>query len=87
MVEITLPPHWEITKDDSYFFDDGRDYDKPMFQRKDGQARIYHNLGEEGTQYAYAIVWDEGPWSPDGDCCGSFEDALRKADAYVEKYL
>jgi hypothetical protein len=82
VTDYKLPSHWECIEptDDMRtdgFFDDGRDYDKPMFMRKDGLARIYFNEGEEGTPYQFAICWDE---KGDGDCCGDFEQALRIAD-------
>lgn len=82
-----LPDHWKIIEVDepgSDYGDDGRDYNKPMFIRKDGLARIYFNLGEEGGPYYYAISWDE---AGDGACCGDFEQALRISDEYVETYL
>jgi len=77
--KVLLPDHWEITSE--CHFDDGRDYDKPQYERKDKLARVYHNEGENGTQYEFAIVYDG-----DGDCCGSLEEALRIADMRVEKH-
>lgn len=81
-----LPEHWEVIQPDDAGFrrwsDDGRDYDKPVFIRKDGLARIYLNQGEENTLYTYAIAWDK---YDDGDCCGDFEIAIEIADEYVDR--
>lgn len=80
-----LPNHWHVIEPSGDmsdgFFDDGRDYDMPMFMRKDGLARIYFNEGDFGTEYMFAIVWDE---AGDGDCRGDFETALKVADEYVQ---
>lgn len=80
---ITLPDHWEIISPDTFdgHFDDGRDYEKQSYVRKDGKARTYHNEHEEGTDCEFAISWDG-----DGDCCGSLEEAVKLADRYVEAY-
>lgn len=58
-----LPAHWEVVEEDepakrkfSFFSDDGRDYSKPMFIRKDGLARIYFNEDEtESSGYLLAL--------------------------------
>lgn len=80
-----LPQHWEIIPPDTSneFCDDGRDYDKPMFMRKDKLARIYFNKDEDNSKYTYAIAWDE---HGDGDCRGDFAYAIKIADDYVNEY-
>lgn len=81
-----LPEHWKIIEIDQpdRFFDDGRDYNKPMFIRKDGLARIYFNENEtDESGYLFALCWD---WHGDGDCCGDFELAIKICDDYVAKY-
>jgi hypothetical protein len=85
-----LPAHWEVVEEEepakrkfSFFSDDGRDYNKPMFIRKDGLARIYFNEDEtESSGYLYGIVYD---MHDDGDCCGDLQEALNRADDYVAK--
>jgi hypothetical protein len=83
----TLPSHWELIGIDNiadHYYDDGRDYDQPMFVRKDGLARIYFNAGEdETTEYLFGVAYD---WHCDGDCYGNFSNALEAADRYVEAY-
>jgi nanoRNase/pAp phosphatase (c-di-AMP/oligoRNAs hydrolase) len=79
-----LPVHWKViaANEPDEFFDDGRDYDLPMFIRNDGLARIYFNKDEdESSDCRFAISWD---WHSDGDCCGSFERAVSLADEYVK---
>lgn len=78
-----LPSHWEMLPADTESFDDGRDYDKPMFVRRDGLARIYFNRGEEDTKYMFAISWDA---HGDGECCGDFQTAITMCDEYVMRY-
>lgn len=80
---IDLPKHWQLAEEDDDYSDDGRDYNKPQYVRKDGLARIYHNENEEDTQFAFGISWDE---MGDGDCCGSFEEAVLIADEYCLKH-
>lgn len=83
MLSSLLPSHWEVIpvgQIDS-FYDDGRDYDMPMYMRKDGLARIYINKNEHDTEYMFAISWDE---HSDGDCLGDFREAIAMADRYLD---
>ncbi len=79
-IMLEIPSHWEILERDM-FFDDGRDYNKPMYARKDGKARVYHNAGEEGTKYEFAIATSDG----DGECASSLSQAIKYADSMVEE--
>jgi len=79
----SLPDHWKVIYPDdngfdNKFADDGRDYDMPMFVRKDHKARIYFNDGENDTDYMFGIVLEPD----DGDCCGDLIEAIAIADAY-----
>ena len=82
-----LPEHWEVlpatpdSNDWEDFSDDGRDYNLPMFQRKDKLARIYINAGKIDTPYMFAIAWYD-----DGECDGDFATAIKMCDDYVAAY-
>jgi len=82
-----LPEHWEVIPIDSSEFesyrDDGRDYDLPMFMRKDKLARIYINVHEHDTPYMFAISYDE---HNDGECDGDFVTAIKICDNYIAAY-
>ena len=82
MEQFKLPEHW-IYRDSSFhdgYSDDGRDYEKPSYIRKDGLARVYHNEvhTKSDKKYEYAISWEYS-----GDCTYSLENAIKIADAGV----
>jgi len=82
-----IPDHWKIIEnEDEYIFcDDGRDFLKPMFIRKDGLARIYFNEGEnEYTGNLFAVSFDS---NGDGACCGTLDEAILYCDNYCAKYI
>jgi hypothetical protein len=82
---MKIPDHWMVVSKEedlaNRFCDDGRDYDKPMYARKDWLARIYHNEFSAGTDYEFAIAWHDG----DGDCRGTLEEAIEVADKYLTR--
>lgn len=80
-----LPDHWEEVPAETRSYDDGRDYSKPMYVRKDGYARIYHNevSGSGDEQYEYAIVFADG----DGECAPTLESAIQLCDSHIEENL
>jgi hypothetical protein len=84
-----IPDNWRMmpdAEDEAMFYgDDGRDYSKPMFIRKDELARIYFNEMEFGSKVQYfGISFDsEG----DGACCDSLAAAFEYADKYIKKYI
>lgn len=83
----SLPDHWRVINvgdSDDDHWDDGRDYKKPMFIRKDGLARIYFNEGERNAKYRFAIAFDT---VGDGDCRETLEMAIKVSDEYVEQYI
>lgn len=95
---MDLPYHW--IKIDPPFrsvcFDDGRDYDKPMYVREDERARVYYNKGAEGTPHLFGIViqeifksktGEEYTDAVDGDCAATLEKAIEVADKLVDYYL
>jgi len=82
---MNLPNHWEELPAETKSYDDGRNYDKPMYIRKDGYARIYHNEIHDAydKHHEFAIVWGDG----DGDNGGaSLEAAIEIADLHIETY-
>lgn len=67
---------------DPVFAFDGRDYNKPIYGRKDKKAYIYHTLGEENTANEFTIFWnDDG--AGDKDCCASLIEAIQTADRFI----
>lgn len=79
---INLPDNWDYTYNginDEYFYDDGADYDKPFFIRKDKLARIYFNLGEENTDYMFGIAFEN-----DGDCAATLDEAIKICEDYLK---
>jgi hypothetical protein len=77
-----LPDHWEMWAADEcnhIWIDDGRDYDKPIFLRKDKSARIYFNVDPT----IFSITFD---YHHDGQAYETFEESLKFADWYVENY-
>ncbi len=74
-----IPNHWEELPAEHRSYDSGRNYDKPMYIRKDGYARIYHNVVESVEDYEYAIVFACGS----GDCAYSLPTAILRADKYI----
>ena len=84
VIKMSLPDHWEELPASTKSYDGGRDYDKPMYIRKDGLARIYHNqVNEPGDEkYEFAIVLADG----DGDCSSDLLDAIRMCDNHIKKH-
>jgi len=80
-----LPKHWEVYSEEEGFdfWDAGRDYDKPMFIRKDRMARIYFNeLSCPNDDAIFAICWDG---FGQGDCSSNFKIALKRADELIKR--
>jgi hypothetical protein len=79
---MNLPDHWEELPASTKSYDSGRNYDKPMYIRKDGYARIYHNVVDSIEDYEYAIVFACGT----GDCAYSLPNAILRADIYIAEH-
>jgi hypothetical protein len=80
-----LPEHWESwTADESrdVWWDDGRDYDKPVFIRKDKLARIYFNNCPDNN-CVYSIAFD---YHSDGECYPTLKEAIEYCEWYLLKF-
>jgi len=80
-----LPDHWEMwTAEEckNIWSDSCREYDKPIFLRKDGLARIYF-CSQPSTDCVFSIAFD---YHYDGECRGTLEEAIRYSDWYVEAF-
>ena len=77
-----LPSHWEVLPTETLSCDDGRDYEKPMFMRKDGLARIYFNDSPDDS-CVFSIAFD---FHYDGDCRSTLDEAIMVADHYIATY-
>jgi hypothetical protein len=77
-----IPIHWELLSDSDGLFISGLDYEKPIYQRKDGLATVYHNVGETSSPQMFGVeVMD------DGECFSSLEEAITYCDQYIEHHL
>lgn len=83
-LQTILPSHWEMwdVNDASGWNDDGRDYTKPGFIRKDGLARIYFN-DSPGEDCVYSIAFD---YHNDGECFPDLKEAVNYCDNYIATY-
>lgn len=77
-----IPDHWVLLYDSDGLFISGLDPDKPIYQRKDGLAIVYHNVGEDSTSQMFGVEVMN-----DGECFTTLNEAITYCDKYIAQHI